>query len=193
MASSLVGAPVIAKTGAKSCQRAEQLVEVHASGAQAGIHLVSNCPGKPVAIHAVLSLQVTSARFDGGSLFHPPPRAFGRTSAPSFVHVNLDVASVVMTPIAHVYENLLWLTGYPLHLSQRLTRGVAVMRIAMERFCAYEPTTAAGSCNTHLAAEFVALVDLAFAAAFRGVHAPFSYHAVVAESAWLGAAGQLVL
>ncbi len=42
----------------------------------------------------------------------------------------------------------------------------------MERFCAYEPTAAAGSCNTHLATEFVALVGLAFADALHlgGVH-----------------------
>ncbi len=92
-----------------------------------------------------------------------------------------------MTPIAHVYENVLWLTGYPFHLSQRLTQGVAVIRIAMERFCAYEPAATAGGCNTHLATEFVALVGLAFADALRlrGLHAPCSYRAaVVDESAW---------
>ncbi len=67
-------------------------MKVHASGAQDGIHLVPICPGKPALIHAVLSLQMTNAWLDGGSSFHPPPQAFSRTTAPSFGHVNLDVA-----------------------------------------------------------------------------------------------------
>ncbi len=38
-------------------------MEVHASSAQDGIHLVSNCPGKPVTIHPVLFPALYCLRF----------------------------------------------------------------------------------------------------------------------------------
>jgi len=86
----------------KSCDPPQQLVKVHPNGAQDEIETVSLNPAEAVAIHSMLSFQVSDPGLDRRSPFHPPLHAPGNSPAVAFVDMDLNLSRVSMTPVRQV-------------------------------------------------------------------------------------------
>jgi hypothetical protein len=56
-----------------SPESSEELLEVHRGGSQDGVDRISGSALQPIAFQPVFILQMSDARFDCGSPFHPSP------------------------------------------------------------------------------------------------------------------------
>ncbi len=97
---------------------------------------------------------------------HPPPS--------TFVYMNLYLPFIiVVSPIPPVYKDRLRLPGYPLNLIQSFFQGASIIRISMEGFRSYEPTSLARDRYGYFTPKFVFLVRFAlgYACHLRGMNA----------------------
>ena len=83
-----------------------------------GVQAIAEGPFEAAAVHAMFLFQMPDARFNGGPTFHPAPQAFGRSAAPSLVHMNSDVSCVSMTSVAHVHEHMFRWTSNAFDLAE---------------------------------------------------------------------------
>ena len=69
-------------------------MEVHPKGAQDGIESITLNPTQAVAVHSMLSFQMSDLRLDRRSPFRQPPKPFG--GSPSVAFVNPTVAKILL-------------------------------------------------------------------------------------------------
>ena len=94
---------------------------------------------------------------------HPIPQAFSGSSASALINMNIDIACVSVTAVAHVHKHMLRRPDNSSDLLESVFQGVTIVWIAVNRFGTDEPASAAGGGNTDFAAELITLVCFAFA------------------------------
>ena len=95
----------------KSSSEALQLFEVHPGGTEDRIDPVAFGAFQPVTVHAMFLFQVSNARLNRRTAFHPAPETSRRLAAMSLVHMNLNVTFVSVSAIPHVNKGMLRYTG----------------------------------------------------------------------------------
>jgi hypothetical protein len=74
--------------GKFSLTGSQQLVKVYRYSREDGVDRISGNALQPVTFHPVFVLQMSDARFDGRSVFHPLPERLWCSASLSFVHMD---------------------------------------------------------------------------------------------------------
>src|SRR5262245_30303630 len=146
----------------------QQLAEVVARGAQDHVDPIACWTGQVVAIQAVATFQVADCGLDGRAAFYHAAKRPCRASWNRADHMHACRADITVPAIALVYHHVSrCVARQSLHLLDRTTEGVSIVRIAMQGVGADDPIVLARGGHTRLAAELVMLVRFAFGNTFH--------------------------